>query len=111
MASEELTNNEAQGLTLAMAFTPGKHILDFGALVDDLPTRSLPAHQRTCLARKIALCEDVVRDVRQALTLKVRQVEADTLNRGMLMPSMHVFVVHPNGQRYVRCTHIRISSS
>jgi hypothetical protein len=110
MSSEVLTNNEAQGLSLTETFAPREHVLDLSALVDDLPTCTLPAHKRTRLAGKIALGEDVIRDVRQALTLEVRQVEADTLDSGMLVPSMHVFIVHPNGQGYVRCTHTRIST-
>jgi hypothetical protein len=108
--SKELTNNEAEGLCVTDALAPRKHFFNLSALVDDLPTCALPAHQRTRLAGKIALGEDMIRDVRQALTLEVRQIEADTLDRGMVMPSMHVFVVHPNGQWDVRCIPIRISS-
>ena len=110
MSSAQLTNNEAQGLCLANAFTQSEHVLNLGALVKDLATWGLPAHQRTRLGGKISLGKDVVREVRQALTLEVRQVEAESLGRGMEMPGMHVFIVHPNGQWDIRCIHIHISS-
>jgi hypothetical protein len=110
MSSGQLTDNEAQGFSLANAFTQREHVLNLGAFVDDLATWGLPAHQSTRLGGEISLGKDMVREVRQALTLEVRQIEAETLGRGMEMASMHVFIVHPNGQWDIRCIHIRISS-
>jgi len=102
-------NNKTQGLFIASTLAPRKHFFDFRALIDDLPTRALPAYQRTCLARKVAFGEDVVRDVSQALALKVRQVKADTLGSGILMPGVHVFVVHPNGKWDIRDDEVECS--
>lgn len=110
LGPKERTNNEAQGLAIANTLTPRKHVVNFSAFIDDLPARALPAHQRTRFARKIAFGEDVVRDVSQALTLKVRQIKTNTLGSGILMPGVHVFIVNPNSQGGVRCTHIHISS-
>jgi hypothetical protein len=46
---------------------------------------------------EIPLGEDVVREVRQTLTLEVMQVETDALGRSDLVHAVHVFIVHPNG--------------
>jgi hypothetical protein len=72
MRFQELANNEAEGFAFRDPLAPRKHVLDLGALVDDPPARALPAHKTACLSREITLGEDVVRDVRQALTLDVR---------------------------------------
>jgi len=102
-------NNEAQGLSIANTLAPRKHFFDLRALIDDLPTCSLPAHQRTRLARKVAFGEDVVRDVSQALTLEVRQVKADTLGSGVLMSGMHIFVVNPDCKWDIRDDEVECS--
>ncbi len=65
--------------------------------------RAFPRHQRTDLAGEIPLREDIIRNVREALTaLHVWRIKADPLCRGMMPRAVHVFVVHPNGSRNVR---------
>jgi len=95
-------NHEAQGLRLGKTLTPSEHVLDLDALFDVFPRRTLPGYERTRLGREIPLGKDVVRDVRQTLTLEVGQVETDTLGRTVWVYAVHVFVVHPNGQWNVR---------
>jgi len=95
-------NYEAQGLCLAMALAPREHVLNLDALFDVLATDTLPVYERTRLGREVPLGEDVVREVRQTLTLEVGQVEADALGRGDLVRAVQVFVVHPNGLGDVR---------
>jgi hypothetical protein len=55
--------------------------------------------------------QDVIRDVRQALTLEVRQVETDTLDRKRagVQYAVHVFAVHPNSRGDVRCVNMTYS--
>src|SRR6266403_408841 len=72
LRSTRLTNHKAQRLFLADAFTPRQHVFDLGALFHVLPARILPGYQRACLAQEIPLGKDMVREVRQALTLEVR---------------------------------------
>lgn len=106
----KLTNDEAQGLSLAMTLAPGEHVLNLSVLFDVLPTCALPRYKRTRVGREITLGKDVVRDVRQTLTLEVRQVKADALGRGVRVYGVHVFVVDPDGLGHVRCinTFVRI---
>ena len=99
----KLTNDEAQGLSLAMTLAPGEHVLNLGALLDVLPTCTLPGYERTRVGREITLGKDVVRDVRQTLTLEVGQVKTDALGRGVRVYGVHVFVVDPDGLGHVRC--------
>ena len=98
-SSKRPTDREAQGLFLADTFAPRQHVFDFHAFFDVLSASALPGDKRTRLAGKISLGEDMVRDVRQALTLDVRQVEADALCRGVGLPTVNVLVVHPDGYR------------
>ena len=55
---------------------------------------------------EIPLGEDVVREVRQTLTLDVRQAKTDALDRSDLVHSVHVLIVHPNGLGNVRYINI-----
>jgi len=102
-------DHEAQWLFLAKTLSPREDVFDPCALFNVLSASAFPRHQRTGLAREISLCEDVIRNVREALTaLHVCRVETDALRRGAMMMRMrmrravHVFVVHPNGGRGVR---------
>jgi len=95
-------NYEAQRLCLAKTLVPREHLLNLDALSDLLATRTLPVYERTRLGGEIPLGEDVVREVRQALTLEVSQVETDALGRSDLMEAIHVFIAHPNGLGNVR---------
>jgi len=96
------TNYEAQGLGLAKTLAPREHVLNLDALSDGLATHTLPVYERSRLSGEIPLGEDVVREVRQTLTLEGRQVETDALGRGDMVEAMHVFIVHPNGLGNVR---------
>ena len=102
----EPTNYEAQGLCLAKTLTPREHVLNLDALIDVLATHTLPGHERTRLGGEIPLGEDVVREVRQTLTLEVRHVEADALGRSDLVEAMQIFIVHPNDLGNVRYINI-----
>jgi len=95
-------NYEAQGLCLAKTLVPREHVLDLDALFDVLATRTLPVYERTRLGGKIPLGEDVVREVRETVTLEVRLVETDALGRSNLVRAVHIFIVHPNGLGDVR---------
>jgi len=90
-------NYEAQRLRLAKTLVPREHVLDLDALFDVLATRTLPVYVGARLGGEIPLGEDVVREVRQTVTLEVGLVETDALGRGDLMRAVHVFIVHPNG--------------
>lgn len=106
-----LTDHKAQWLFLAKTLSPREDFFDPSALFDVLSASAFPRHQRTDLAREISLREDVIRDVREAFTaLHVRRVEADTLRRSammmmmhMCMRTVHIFIMHPNSSRSVRC--------
>lgn len=95
-------NYEAQGLCLAKTLVPREHLLNLDVLIDVLATHTLPVYERTRLGGEIPLGEDVVREVRQTLTLEVSQVETDALGRSDMVEAMHVFIVHPNGLGSVR---------
>ena len=45
----------------------------------------------------------MIREVSQALTLEVRQIEADALGRGVRVATVYVFVVHPDGHGDIHC--------
>ena len=98
-SSKRPTDREAQGLFFADTFAPRQHVFDLHAFFDVLSASALPGDKRAGLARKISLGEDVVRDVRQALTFDVWQVEANALCRGVGFPTVNVLVVHPDGYR------------
>jgi hypothetical protein len=101
--SRALTDHETEWLLLANALAPGEYVLDLGALLNVLSALAFPRHHRTGLAREIPLREDIIRDMRQALTaLHLGQIEADTLRRGMGARAVHVLIVDPNGRRNVR---------
>jgi len=97
-------DHETQWLFLAKTLSPREYVFDTGTLFDVLSARGFPRHQRTDFAREISLCEDIVRDMREALTaLHLCRVEANALRRGaVMMHTVDVFVVHPNGSRKVR---------
>jgi hypothetical protein len=103
---EKPTNYEAQGLCLAKTLVPREHVLDLDALFDVLATRTLPVYERTRLGGEIPLGEDVVREVRETVTLEVRLVETDALGRSNLVRAVHIFIVHPNGLGDVRYINI-----
>ena len=98
-----LTNHEAQGLFRAGTFARRQDIFDLHIFFDVLPRSALPGHKAACLAGKISLGKDIVRDVSQALTLEVRQIEAEALGRGVGVPTVKVFVVHPDGRGDIHC--------
>ena len=101
--SRTLTDHETEWLLLANALTPGEYVLDLGALLNVLSALAFPRHHRTGLAREVPLREDIIRDMRQALTaLHLGQIEADTLRRGMRARAVHVLIVNPNSRRNVR---------
>jgi hypothetical protein len=102
LVEEKPTNYEAQRLCLAKTLVPREDILDLDALFDVLATCTLPVNVRTRLGGEIPLGEDVVREVRQTVTLEVRLVEADALGRSGLVHAVHVLIVHPNGLGNVR---------
>jgi hypothetical protein len=98
----EPTNYEAQGLCLAKTLARREHVLNLDALFDVFATHTPPGYERTRLGGEIPLGEDVVREVRQTLTLEVRLVETDALGRSDLVEAIHVFIVDPNGLGNVR---------
>jgi len=95
-------NYKAQGLRLAKTLVPREHVLNLDALFDVLATHTLPGYERTQLGGEIPLGEDVVREVRQTVTLEVSQVETNALGRSDLARAVQVFIVHPNGLGNVR---------
>jgi len=101
LASTDLqVDDEAQGFILADAFAPRQNVFDLRVFFDVLSASSLPGHKRARLAREIPLGEDMIREVRQALTLEVWQIEADALGRSLGVPGVvttYVFIVHPDG--------------
>jgi anti-sigma-K factor RskA len=71
-----------------------------------LSAGGLPGHKRARMAREISLGKDMVREVRQALTLEVWQIEADALGRSLGVPGVvtaYVFIVHPDGHGDIHC--------
>jgi hypothetical protein len=105
-SSRELTDYEAQGFILADAFAPRQNVIDLHVFFDVLSASGLPGHKRARLAREITLGEDMVREVRQALTLEVWQIEADALGRSLGVPSVvtaYVFIVDPDGHGDIHC--------
>jgi len=103
LASTDLqVDYEAQGLILADTFAPRQNVFDLCVFFDVLSASGLPGHKRARMAREISLGKDMVREVRQALTLEVWQIEADALGRGLGVPGVvtaYVFIVHPDGYR------------
>jgi len=95
-------NDEAQGLRLAKTLAPTEHVFNLDALFDVLATHALPGYERTHLGGEISLGEDVVREVRQTITLEVRHVETDALGRSDLVRAVHIFIVHPDDLGNIR---------
>ena len=100
---QRLTDHEAQGLLLADTFTPRQYILDFAVFFDVLSASALPGHTAARLAGKVPLGEDMVRKVRQAFTFEMRHIEADALGCSVGVPTLHIFVVHPDSRGGIRC--------
>jgi hypothetical protein len=98
-SSKIVTYHEAQGLVLTDTFTPGQNVFDLRTFLDVLSTSGLPGHKGACLAWQIPLGKDVIREVCQALAFELRQIEVDALGRGMRVPTVYVFVMHPYGYR------------
>jgi len=101
-STESQVDHEAQGLLLADTFTPRQDIFDLTIFFDVLSTRALPGHAAAHLAGEIPLGEDVVRELRQAFTFEMRHIEADALGCSVGVPTMHIFVVHPDGRGDIR---------
>ena len=68
-----------------------------------LTALALPGNKGTRLAREISLDKNMIREVSQALTLEVRQIEANALGRGVGVATVYVFVVHPDGHGDIHC--------
>jgi hypothetical protein len=98
-----LTNHETERLLLANALTPREYILDLDALLNMLPARSFPRHDRTGPAREVPLRKNIIRDMRQALNaFHLRQIQANALRGGMGTRAVQVLIMYPNGRRDVR---------
>lgn len=68
-----------------------------------LSASGLPGYEGARLAGEISLGKDMVGEVRQALTLEVRHIEANALGRSVGVHTVHVFVVHPDGYGNIHC--------
>ena len=68
-----------------------------------LTALAFPGNEGARLAWEISLGKDMIREVSQALTLEVRQIEANALGRGVRVSTVYIFVVHPDCHRDIHC--------
>lgn len=84
--------------------------MDLAVFFDVLSASALPGYTAARLAGKIPLGEDMVRKVRQAFAFEMRHIEADALGCSVGVPTLHIFVVHPDGRGGIRCVYSCINS-